>query len=35
MGKADWFGLLARVGLTKHKAQEAQPNPFGFIEARH
>jgi hypothetical protein len=40
--KADWFRLLARVGekreraaLAKQKGQEPQPNPFGFIEARH
>ena len=40
--KADWFRLLARVGekkeraaLAKQKAWELQPNPFGFIEARH
>jgi hypothetical protein len=36
--KADWFRLLARVGekreqagLAKQKAQEPEPNPFGFI----
>jgi len=40
--KADWFRLLARVGqkreqaaLAKQKAQEPQPNPFGFIEPTH
>src|SRR5262245_8134654 len=40
--KADWFRLLARVGqkreqaaLAKQKAQELQPNPFGFIEPTH
>ena len=40
--KADWFRLLARVGqkreqaaLVKQKAEEPQPNPFGFIEAKH
>ena len=36
--KADWFRLLARIGakkeqaaLAKQKAQESEPNPFGFI----
>ena len=40
--KADWFRLLARVGekreqatLAKQKAQELEPNPFGFIAAMH
>ena len=40
--KADWFRLLARVGekkeqvaLAKQQAKEPQPNPFGFIAARH
>jgi hypothetical protein len=38
--KADWFRLLARVGekkesLSRHKAREANPNPFGFIGSRH
>ena len=40
--KADWFRLLARVeekkeraALAKQKAEEPQPNPFGFIEPTH
>jgi len=39
--KADWFRLLARVGKKRAsgtretKTQEPQPNPFGFIAAKH
>jgi hypothetical protein len=42
--KADWFRLLAQVAekrealttsAAKQRALEPQPNPFGFIAARH
>jgi hypothetical protein len=40
--KADRFRLLARVGekkelaaIVKQKAEEPQPNPFGFIAVSH